>query len=294
MTAGAIQIGAHRAPLQPKAGANNQTLTCSLTPVAIAGSVEICVNLWRTMKVDFVIGGTQKGGTSALASFLRQHPEICMPEKKELHFFDREENFRRKPSYRQYHAQFKPRKGQSQSGEATPIYMYWDSVPVRIWKYNPRMKWIVILRDPAERAFSAWKMETNRGRESLSFAEAVKQEPERSRRALPLQERVFSYVDRGFYAAQLRRLFHVFGPEHCLVLLNEDLRLHHKKTLQRTFEFLGVSKSFVPDPADVFHHESESEAPAKLMNELREVYYFDIKELERVLKRDLQSWYPKR
>jgi len=56
------------------------------------------------MRVDFVIGGTQKGGTSALDSFLRQHPDICMPDtKKELHFFDREtEN----TDYKKYHANF--------------------------------------------------------------------------------------------------------------------------------------------------------------------------------------------
>src|SRR5438270_7515149 len=136
------------------------------------------------MKVDFVIGGTQKGGTSALASFLRQHPQICMPEKKELHFFDDEENFRRRPSYRAYHAHFQPRQDQRRCGEATPIYMYWDPAPVRIWEYNPEMKWIVILRDPAERAFSAWRMEKARERESLAFDEAIDRETERSRKAL--------------------------------------------------------------------------------------------------------------
>ena len=80
------------------------------------------------MKVSFVIGGTQKGGTSALASFLRQHPQICMPaDRKELHYFDREEEFRKKPSYRVYHSSFHPEKGQTVIGEATPIYMYLES-----------------------------------------------------------------------------------------------------------------------------------------------------------------------
>ena len=245
------------------------------------------------MKVDFVIGGTQKGGTSALASFLRQHPQICMPEKKELHFFDRDENFRREPSYRGYHGHFRPGKEQIILGEATPIYMYWDPAPERIWKYNPEMKWIVILRDPAERAFSAWKMETSRKRENLGFEEAIRQEAERSRKALPLQERTFSYVDRGFYAPQLRRLFQIFGRGCCLVLLNEDLRREHEKTLRKVFGFLAVDESFLPEPADVFHHETIEEAPEKLMNELRQTFYSDMKELEGMLKRDLSSWYPK-
>ena len=61
------------------------------------------------MKVDFIICGTQKGGTSALDVYLRGHPEICMAEKKEVHFFDNEEAFRDgTPDYAQYHSVFKP------------------------------------------------------------------------------------------------------------------------------------------------------------------------------------------
>ena len=53
------------------------------------------------MLVNFVIGGTQKGGTSALDSFLRQHPEICLPEtKKELHYFDQLSRVQRPSSSR--------------------------------------------------------------------------------------------------------------------------------------------------------------------------------------------------
>src|SRR5205823_5136114 len=157
------------------------------------------------MRVDFVIGGTQKGGTSALDSFFRQHPQICMPEtKKELHFFDKEENFSGRSNYKKYHRHFDPNPQQRVIGEATPIYMYWNSAPYRIWSYNPKMKWILVLRNPVERAFSAWNMETKRSAEHLSFKDAVDQESVRCREALPLQHRVVSYIDRGFYAHQVR------------------------------------------------------------------------------------------
>src|SRR5256886_13492270 len=147
------------------------------------------------MRVDFVIGGTQKGGTSALDSFLRQHPQICMPEtKKELHFFDREEDDR---DYKKYHANFKPNPQQRVTGEASPIYMYWETAPYRIWKYNPKMKWILALRNPVERAFSAWNMGTKRGKEKLSVVDAIEKATDRCRGALPLQDRGYFYVDRG-------------------------------------------------------------------------------------------------
>ncbi len=222
------------------------------------------------MRVDFVIGGTQKGGTSALDSFLQQHPEICMPEtRKELHFFDREAD---DTDYKKYHANFKPKPQHRAIGEASPIYMYWETAPYRIWRYNPQMKWILALRNPVERAFSAWNMETKRGKEKLPFAEAI----------------------RGFYAHQVRRLFNIFGRDNCLVLLNEELRNDHEKTLRRVFEFLGVDGSFVPPEASVFEQEYSIQIDNKLRSRLIDTFYFDIKELERLLERNLSSWYDKR
>ncbi len=244
------------------------------------------------MRVDFVIGGTQKGGTSALDSFLRQHPEICMPEtRKELHFFDREAD---DTDYKKYHANFKPTPQHRVIGEASPIYMYWETAPYRIWKYNPKMKWILVLRNPVARAFSAWNMETKRSKEKLSFAEAIDKESKRSREALPLQHRVFSYIDRGFYAHQVRRLFNIFGKGNCLVLLNEELRNDHKKTLRRVFDFLGVDSSFVPPESSVFEQEYADKIDNKSRSRLIDIFYFDIKELERLLKRDLSNWYSKK
>jgi Sulfotransferase domain len=241
------------------------------------------------MKVNFVIGGTQKGGTSALDSFLRQHPEICMPEtKKELHFFDREEEDH---DYKKYHANFQTKPQHRVIGEASPIYIYWETAPYRIWSYNPKMKWILVVRDPVERAFSAWNMETKRGAENLPFREAVEREAERCREALPLQHRVFSYIDRGFYTHQVRRLFNIFGRDNCLILLNEDLRTNHGKTLSAVFDFLNVDNSFVPPKASVFEHGYSDKIDDELYSRLIDIFYFDIKELERILDRDLSSWY---
>ncbi|HLW35760.1 MAG TPA: sulfotransferase domain-containing protein [Chthoniobacterales bacterium] len=241
------------------------------------------------MLVDFVIGGTQKGGTSALDSFLRQHPEICMPAtRKELHFFDREEENR---DYKEYHAAFKPKGQHRVIGEASPIYMYWETAPYRIWKYNPKMKWILALRNPVERAFSAWNMETKRGKEKLPFTEAIEREAERCREALPLQHRVYSYVDRGFYAHQVRRLFNIFGRDSVLVLLSKELRNEHQKTLRRVFEFLGIDSSFVPPQASVFEQEYADEMDSQLRARLSKTFYFDVKELETLLGRKLSTWY---
>lgn len=245
------------------------------------------------MKVDFVIGGTQKGGTSALDSFLRQHPQICMPnDLKEVHFFDREEMFRTKPpDYGKYHAHFKPAAAHRTIGEASPIYMYWNSAPSRISTYNPQMKWILTLRNPVDRAYSAWNMERQRGADQLPFEEAIAREPERCREALPLQHRVYSYVDRGLYAGQVRRLFDLFGRDNCLVLLNEDLESRHDKALAAVFGFLGVEESVKVPQNRVFQHDYEQLLEPQLRTTLTNIFRPNICELEDLIGRDLSSWY---
>jgi len=244
------------------------------------------------MLVNFVIGGTQKGGTSALDSFLRQHPQICMPKsRKEIHFFDQEKNFQPRSSYRKYHENFRPGPEHRAIGEATPMYMYWESAPYRIWSYNPEMKWILVLRNPVERAFSAWNMEKERGADPFSFEEAVAKEASRCRRALPLQHRVFSYIDRGFYAHQVRRIFNIFTPARCLILLNEDLKNSHRETMRKVFDFLHVDGSAVPSAAKVFEQKYEEILKRELSQKLTETFYFDMKELERLINRDLSHWY---
>src|ERR1041385_3593120 len=98
-------------------------------------------------KIDFIIAGAQKGGTTVLAAHLRAHPEIGMPDIKELHFFDEEKYFYdSEPPYSIYHSHFFHARGKKNWGEATPIYMYWREAPKRIQQYNPQIKLIFILR----------------------------------------------------------------------------------------------------------------------------------------------------
>ncbi len=246
----------------------------------------------RHRKIDFVIGGAQKGGTSALNYVLRQHPQICMPySKKELHYFDNDDHFRGRPAYWRYHAHFLTESQHRISGEATPIYMYWNAAPYRIWSYNPKMKWILVLRNPIERAFSAWNMETQRGKEHLPFRDAVEQEVERCREALPAQHRIFSYLDRGFYAHQVRRIHNIFGEKNCRVILNEDLRANHKETVATVLEFLNVDNSTVPRPSSSFSRDYTEPIDPMLYRKLVDVFYFDIKQLEQLIGRDLSIWY---
>ncbi len=241
--------------------------------------------------IDFVIAGVQKGGTTALDAYLRQHPELCMASRKETHFFDTDAYFQPEPvDYAAYHAFFQPGPRQRLCGEATPIYLYWQDAVRRMWRYHPGLKIIVILRNPISRAFSHWNMERDRKMETLPFGEALRAEVERCRAALPEQHRVFSYVDRGFYLEQLRRLWRYFPREQTLILRYEVLRDEPQATLDAVCRFLGVTG--LPN---VMRREVHARPYATAMTgaeweDLRAVFEWEIRGLESVLGWDCQAW----
>ena len=103
------------------------------------------------------------------------------------------------------------------------------------------MKFIVILRNPIERAFSQWNMQRTRGIEPLDFMEAVREEPRRIAESAPKQLRKFSYVDRGRYAEQLERAFRLFPRERFLVIKYEEFRARQREVVEAVFRFLGLS-----------------------------------------------------
>lgn len=244
----------------------------------------------ENIKVNFVVAGTQKGGTTALDVYLREHSNIQMANTKEVHFFDNEQNFIKEVDYRIYHNSFKPIKPSKLLGEATPIYMYWYDAPRRIWEYNPAMKFIIILRNPVERAFSHWNMERDRNAENVSFSDAISNERMRCAVALPLQHRVYSYIDRGFYSQQLKRLLHFFPKEQLLCIKNEDLKSKPNEVLKEVAYFLNIDSFSLTKSKNIHSREYVSSMSKVEEETLNKEFYFDIKELERILNWDCSDW----
>ena len=241
--------------------------------------------------VDFIICGTQKGGTSALDVYLRTHPQVCMANKKEVHFFDSEHCFKKEnPNYSLYHCSFSPNSSHQVIGEATPIYMYWNNAPQRMWEYNPNLKLIVLLRNPIERAFSHWTMEHSRKAETQTFWDAIRTEKDRCKKALPLQHRVYSYVDRGFYSEQLKRLWECFPRESTLVLKNESLKSSPQETLNEICKFLSIDLLEGIEPKTVFSNKYESGISDQERDYLQGLYADEISALEKLLEWDCSDW----
>jgi hypothetical protein len=246
----------------------------------------------KSQRVNFIVVGTQKGGTSALDYYLRQHPDIGMGRRKEVHFFDDENIFgKAKVNYEDYAQQFDFTARKAIYGEATPIYMYWEPCMRRIWEYNKDVKLIAILRDPANRAFSQWNMQKNDYPKTQDFLECVGMEHLRMKKALPHQPRGYGFVDRGFYSAQIRRMQRFFYPEQLLFLKYEDFLESQEETMKQVCEYLTV------DPKSLgFQHKKVHVKPySRKMttverNKLVEIYMNDICEVERLLGWDCEMW----
>ena len=192
--------------------------------------------------IHFLIAGAQKCGTSALDAYLRRHPALEMATPKEAHFFDRESGVDwRDPDYGPLHAHYGA-EGRM-LGEATPITLYWTPAHYRILRYNPGMRFILLFRDPAERAWSHWRMNRANGWETLPFSEAV-----RAGRTRILDEpgpsglsRRLSYVERGYYARQITELAKLFPLENMLFLSQKDLSRSPDAALAKATAFLRVA-----------------------------------------------------
>lgn len=193
------------------------------------------------MKLDFFICGVQKGGTTALDSFLRLHPAVQMSRVKETHHFDNESIDWSAPDHASLHAHFDPTAVARVRGEATPIYSYWPGSIERLHAYNPDARLILLLRNPVFRAWSHWQMETTRGFETLHFADAIRPAARARVQSAPKGvHRVFSYVERGFYAAQIARILDFFPAEQLLAVKTQSLWEHPEETLRSVEEFIGV------------------------------------------------------
>jgi hypothetical protein len=104
------------------------------------------------------------------------------------------------------------------------------------------MKLIFLFRDPVQRAWSQWQMEYARGWETEPFAWCIRAGRERvDSPEAPGFHRVYSYVERGFYARQLERLLRIFPREQVLLLTSDELRADPDSTLTRICGFLGIA-----------------------------------------------------
>ena len=210
-----------------------------------------------------------------------------------MHFFDDETAFASSleaGDYGSYHAGLDIPSRAKIVGEATPIYMYWTPAARRIKQYNPSIKLIFILRNPIDRAYSHYNWARRvMEKESLPFSAAIRLEGLRRLENFPLQSKWHSYVDRGYYARQIKYLLRYFSLSQMLFIKNEDLRNNHSATLDRVFDFLEVRQEHSIEPAAIYTNRYGPMLSCDRMYLLRK-FEDDIAELEGLLRLDLSDW----
>ena len=241
------------------------------------------------MLVNLHIIGVQKAGTTALASFLNQHPAVHVVKGKEAHVFDHPHyalaNDKQAFAHDKYQEKLKQHQHQRIVCDATPITLFNKRFLSACYHYNPQAKFIVVLRDPVERAISHYHMTKGRNLEPLSMLWAFMLEPIRMRGLhrqvswdFDSNYRNQSYLTRGRYSKQLSNLYDIVPAQQILVLNQHELKNQHQAVLLKVFEFIDIQQHDIK-PENVFSTQNtiprKSDVFAKLWAKL---YFFLLRE----------------
>jgi len=224
--------------------------------------------------VDVFIVGEPKSGTTALASFLDQHPDIDVSRPKEPHYFAtdliRESDEFHGGSRRhfevrtpdEYAACFAHSAPSRHKVDASTHYLTSHEAARNIHAYNPDAKIIILLREPVSFVRSLHQQYVNNGTEDEpDFRQALAKEPARKHGAqIPAHTRCPShlyYSERVKYADHIQRFLDVFPRDQILVLLQEEFMADNEATYRSATEFIGIDSTFTP----VFSHVHGSKAP---------------------------------
>jgi len=203
--------------------------------------------------VKFIGIGAARCATSWIANVLRAHPQICLSEPKEVRYFNRhllpigDEKDRLNPQFDRdldwYLKRFAHARPGQAAGEWSPVYLSDPAAPAAIAQDLPDVKLIACLRNPVDRAYSAyWHHRATDLIGDIDFETALECEP--------------VYVEMGRYGEQLRRYLEHFPRDRLFVMLFDDMVRQPEAEFARLFGFLGVDEQ----PAIDFRRQSTNEA----------------------------------
>lgn len=202
-------------------------------------------------KPDFLIIGAQRSGVTSLYRYLAQHPQALITWTwRETYYFDVHENYNKGIGWYLKHFPSKLRKGNKLTFEAAPSYLYHQYIPQRIQQDLGNIKMIAILRNPADRAYSAWQMFQNystnpdpylRGiADDRTFTEAIAQELELLKSDSTPPKYPYDYIDKGKYANHLKNYYQYCDTQNILVVNFEQFRDNLTVVLDKVCDFLEI------------------------------------------------------
>lgn len=202
---------------------------------------------------NFLVVGASKSGTSSLYHYLKQHPDIFLSEKqKEGRFFSQMVNCFDGPGdtivektitkdVESYKLLFEGYNREKAIGDISPEYLYFheQAIPLIKSTLGNDVKIIMILRNPVDRAFSAYTHFKRDKRESLSFEEALEKEMERENQHWLW---TWKYKHSGFYTKQVKAYLDNF--KQVKIFLYDDLLNSQPKVLKEICAFIGIDSGF--------------------------------------------------
>jgi hypothetical protein len=205
----------------------------------------------------FLIVGAPKCGTTALHSYLSQHPEINM-SPKEIHYFGKDLNYKfSRPSLEKYQSYFKKT---GINGDGSVWYFYSDSIYKELKDLGISPKIIVLLRNPVEVIYSLHSQNIMDANENISdFETALSLEKSRKTgNNLPPNvdpPRTVYYKNTADFYPRMQLLQENIHSENIFVGLQEDLKMDTKKFLEKIESFLGLShfENFQIEPVNENH-----------------------------------------
>jgi hypothetical protein len=194
----------------------------------------------RGRRPDFLIIGAARAATTSMSAWLSRHPDVFIPQAKELFFFDREERWSRGIGW--YEEQFADGCGHRAVGESSTSYMVYEHAVRRIADVLPDVRLIAQLRNPVDRAYSHYCYAKAWGVEVRSFEQAVADELEGR-----IEVAGGEYLGRGRYLTLLEMVCSYFPRSSLLVTLFDDVRQHPDDAFRQVCGFIGVDDTLDVD-----------------------------------------------
>ena len=184
---------------------------------------------------DFMVVGTQKAGTTWLFECLNEHPEVFVPDLKEVHYFCPPERCRFSRAAKGeswYRDLYADAPSAAARGDMTTDYMYLSGVAKALYRFNPGLKIIFLLREPVERAYSQYWMRRRQTPGMQDFRSHLAENP--------------NLVERGLYFRQIARYLEFFPPEQCRIWIYEEAVANPAAFFADLCRFIGVADNFRP------------------------------------------------
>lgn len=180
------------------------------------------------LRIDFIGVGTGKAATTWIHQCLKEHPDVCFSEPKETYFFHKNNS----PT-KYINSHYKHCSEKSIKGEFSNRYMYDEQALKKIHKLYPKVKILISLRDPVDRAISLYYYRKSK-RPNMPELEDI------------IERKSRPFLEEGLYGKYIKKVFNIFPKENVHIIFYKDIKEDPKKVVSGLYSFLNIDENFLP------------------------------------------------